>query len=472
MPFSIVRDDITHVKADAIVNAANEMLRQGGGVCGAIFSAAGARKLQKACDKIGHCDTGSAVATPAYALPARYVIHAVGPIWHGGMQGERDFLAGCYRSSLELAASLKCRSIAFPLISTGIYGYPKREALDVAQDEIRRFLDKHEMDVILVLYDNGAMQLADDLRMRVERYIDDVYVGAHAYISQRQQWEGEAFDLPTMNETASWTMDADFGASNFEFFEDRADLEMLAPGAAEPSFNADVDATGSERAKRSYCSSCGALLDPTATFCKRCGTPVEHIDEPALGAKKPRESSSAPNVSVGAPATPHVLSAPSAPKPYESSVPSAAPSALPPLGAPAPSAPREAGNRRQVRLPRPLRNLLDHLDSGFSDTLMAMIDERGLKDSEVYKRANLSRQHFSKIRSNPHYQPKKNTVLALAVALQLSPEETSLLLERAGFAFSHADQRDVIVEFFIREGIYDVFQINDALFAFDQPLLG
>lgn len=459
MPLSIVRDDIAHVKADAIVNAANEMLRQGGGVCGAIFVAAGARKMQKACDRIGHCETGSAVATPAFALPARYVIHAVGPIWHGGSQGERELLASCYRSSLELAVSLRCRSIAFPLISAGIFGYPRREALDVAQDEIRRFLDQHEMDVILVLYDKDTMQLADNLRMRVERYIDDVYVGENAYISQRQRWEDEAFNLPIADDHGSWAAD-----THFQLFEDLEDMEMSSVAATEPSFDVNHDLAADERDARSFCPSCGAPLDPNAAFCLQCGARVQPSEKSGGDAKAPHAGSPKPNVNFGSLAVPQM--------PYAPSAPSEAPAPLPTMGAPAPLAPREASNRRQMRLPHPLRNLLNHLDSGFSDTLMTMIDERGLKDSEVYKRANLSRQHFSKIRSNPHYQPKKNTVLALAIALELSPEETSMLLERAGFAFSHADRRDVIVEFFIKEGIYDVFQINDALFAFDQPLLG
>ncbi|MBQ1839745.1 MAG: macro domain-containing protein, partial [Atopobiaceae bacterium] len=194
MPFAIMRDDITHVKADALVNAANEQLRQGGGVCGAIFEAAGAERLQKACDKIGHCDTGSAVATRAYRLPAKYVIHAVGPIWRGGTHGERELLASCYRSSLRLAAKLGCRSIAFPLISAGIYGYPKREALEVARHEVQAFLRNHEMDIKLVLFDADAVSLADDLQLRVQHYIDDVYVGIHTHRLARQRWEmGELF---------------------------------------------------------------------------------------------------------------------------------------------------------------------------------------------------------------------------------------------------------------------------------------
>jgi O-acetyl-ADP-ribose deacetylase (regulator of RNase III) len=374
MPFTIVRDDITHVKVDAIVNAANSDLLMGGGVCGAIFRAAGSRKLQAACDKIGHCDTGQAVATPAFALPARHVIHTVGPIWHGGTQGERDLLASCYRTSLELAASLKCSSIAFPLISAGIYGYPKREALEVAQAQIRSFLETHEMDVRLVLFDARVMELADDLRLRVKRYIDDVYVDASGY-SARRPWEN-------------------------------------VPSFADTSVAEDASLFGSA--------------------------------EDSMSFSEPMES--------------YAMPAPPAAAPSASAAPSAAP--------------RGSKRRERQKLPGTLRNLLSHLDAGFSETLLAMIDERDLKDAQVYKRANLSRQHFSKIRSNPLYRPTKQTVLALAVALELSLDETQLLLQRAGFALSHADRRDVIVEFFIREGIYDVFQINEALFAFDQPLLG
>ena len=159
MPLRIVHGDIVRAKADAIVNAANEHLLAGGGVCGAIFRAAGERRLQAACDEIGHCDTGSAVATLAFDLPARYVIHAVGPVWQGGSRGERELLASCYATSLALAADLGCASIAFPLISAGIYGYPKDEALAVATETIESFLATDagaDMDVILVLYGAGA----------------------------------------------------------------------------------------------------------------------------------------------------------------------------------------------------------------------------------------------------------------------------------------------------------------------------
>lgn len=129
MPFSIVRNDIAHVRADVLVNAANERLAAGGGVCGAIFEGAGASRMAAACAQIGHCPTGSAVTTPGFDLPCRWVVHAVGPVWRGGTHGERELLRNCYRSVFAEVARLGATSVAFPLISAGIFGYPVREAL-------------------------------------------------------------------------------------------------------------------------------------------------------------------------------------------------------------------------------------------------------------------------------------------------------------------------------------------------------
>lgn len=152
MPLEIVRNDITKVGADAIVNAANSELQMGGGVCGAIFRAAGAEQLQKACDEIGSCPAGEAVFTDSFRLPSKYIIHTVGPIWKGGNHNEENLLRACYRNSLELAISLDCASVAFPLISAGIYGYPKEQALDAAVSEIEEFLKEHELLVYMVLF--------------------------------------------------------------------------------------------------------------------------------------------------------------------------------------------------------------------------------------------------------------------------------------------------------------------------------
>lgn len=155
MSFNVIHGDITTMPTDAIVNAANSRLAPGGGVCGAIFSASDYHKLDLACRKIGHCPVGQAVITPSFGMPAKYIVHAVGPIWHGGKQNEEELLRGCYTSALNVAKENGCRSIAFPLISAGIYGYPKEEALRVAEDAIRAFLKDNEMEVSLVLFGRG-----------------------------------------------------------------------------------------------------------------------------------------------------------------------------------------------------------------------------------------------------------------------------------------------------------------------------
>lgn len=332
MPLELVRNDITQMRVDAIVNAANSSLAPGGGVCGAIFAAAGRTALDKACRAIGHCDVGSAVITPGFDLPARYVIHAVGPIWQGGSRGEADLLHSCYTRALHLARENGCESIAFPLISSGIFGYPKPQALRVAINAIEEFLLKYEMQVYLVIFDRAALLISERLYENIQRYIDDRYVELRAF--PRQAAEA----LPHARQRA-----------------EQADLPLAAP----------------------------------------CATPGK----------------------------------------------------------------------------RSLDDLLGHLDESFSRMLLRLIDEKGMTDVEVYKRANLDRKLFSKIRKEG-YNPSKQTALALAIALRLNLDETKDLLGRAGYALSHSNKFDIIIEYFIEEGVYDIFEINEALFAFEQRLLG
>ena len=164
MPLHIIRGDITRVRADAVVNAANQYLSPGGGVCGAIFAAAGREDLEKACLKIGHCPTGRAVATPAFRLPAKYLIHAVGPVWQGGYREEEKLLRGAYLTSLELAKEHGCRSIAFPLISAGLFGYPVEAAWERAICACRDFLDRHPEngpDIIFAVLDNKIIEIGE-----------------------------------------------------------------------------------------------------------------------------------------------------------------------------------------------------------------------------------------------------------------------------------------------------------------------
>lgn len=341
MPFTIIQNDITKLKVDAIVNAANTNLQMGGGVCGAIFNAAGADRLQDVCDNLAPIKTGEAVITQGFKLPAKYIIHTVGPVYKDGGHGEDVLLNSCYIASLELAVKHKCESIAFPLISSGIFGYPKKDALRIATAAIRDFISKHDIDVSLVVFDKESLTVSEELHGAVKKYIDD------HYIEERQ-------------------------------FERRKLLEV-------------------ERK---------ALADVESDF----------LEMPILS---------------------EAMLAPSIAKPEKS-----------------------------------LDDLVGNLDEPFSTTLLRLIDQAGKKDAEIYHRANIDRRLFSKIRSNTHYTPSKTTVLAFAVALELTLEQTEDLLERAGFALSHSRKFDVIIEYFIQSKKYDVFEINEVLFSYDQPLLG
>ena len=323
MPLHIVRNDITVMKADAIVNAANESLLGGGGVDGAIHRAAGP-ELLKECRTLGGCKTGQAKLTKGYRLPAKYVIHTVGPVWRGGGCGEKELLISAYRSSLELALAHGCETVAFPLISSGVYGYPKDQALKIAVDTIGDFLLAHDMTVWLVIFDRDAYTIGGKLFADIAAYIDDRYVDERAD-SREQQYR-----------------------------------RMMA---AAPSLCA-VEAPGS-------------------------------LDE-----------------------------------------------------------------------------ALSRLDESFSQMLLRKIDERGMTDAQCYKKANIDRKLFSKIRSDMHYKPSKPTAMAFAVALELPLDEARDLLQKAGFAFSRASKFDIIVEYFIAHRNYNIFEINEALFAFDQSLLG
>ena len=333
MPFSILRNDITKMPVDAIVNAANKSLLGGGGVDGCIHRAAGPELLAE-CRQLGGCRTGDAKITGAYRLPCKYVIHTVGPVWSDGRHGERELLASCYRTSLALAREHDCQTVAFPLIASGIFGYPKDQALRVAVDTIGEFLMENDMTVYLVIFDRASYQIGGRLFADIAEYIDDHYVDEHVD-SQRER----------MRRT--------------------------------------LHAARKARAV--------------------CNETAEYMAAPAAGG---------------------------------------------------------------------LDDLLTHLDAGFSETLLRLIDRSGRKDSEVYKKANVDRKLFSKIRSNPDYRPSKSTALAFAVALELDLDETRDLIARAGYALSPSSKFDVIIEYFIRQKKYDIFEINEALFAFDQSLLG
>lgn len=329
MPFEIVRNDIVNMKVDAIVNTANPKPIIGAGTDKAVHDKAGARLLL-ARKEIGNIAVGEAAITPAFDLDANYVIHTAGPIWKDGRSGEEKLLASCFRNSLGIAKKKSCESIAFPLISTGSYGFPKPLALQIAVREISSFLMENEMQVYLVVFEKQSFELSEKLFKSVSSYIDANYV--------------------------SDKINAEYKMSNLRSYE------LLFEASDTPRYG---------------------------TICSN------------------------PN----------------------------------------------------------LDGMLENLDKGFSETLLDLIDRTGKKDSEIYKRANVDRKLFSKIRNNADYRPSKTTAIAFAIALELDLDETSDLLSRAGYALSQSSKFDVIVRYFIENKKYDIFEINSALFRFDQPLL-
>ena len=333
MPLFIIQGDITRLKCDAIVNAANNSLLGGGGVDGAIHRAAGSELLEE-CRNLHGCNTGDAKITKGYKLDAKYVIHTVGPIWHGGGRGEEKLLRSCYRKSLELAYSHNCESVAFPMISAGVYGYPFEDAMNVAVTEITKFLtdSEEDMTVYIVIFNRR------DYKPDRNRLFDEV----NRYVKSRMV-----------------------------FKENR----LLAFGNA-----------------------------PASAAAAKCACNDAVVNEESAGSVEDYVKS--------------------------------------------------------------------HIDESFSQMLLRLIDEKGMTDVECYKKANVDRKLFSKIRSNPSYHPRKTTVLGFAIALKLTLDETDELLMKAGYALSDSNCGDLVVEYFISNGNYDINELNEVLFAMDQELIG
>ena len=335
MPFKILRNDLTKMDVDAIVNPTNIKMYGTGGVDGRIHKIEGSR-LKEETEGIGNLSPGQCALTKAFNLPARHIIHTVGPVWKGGKSGEEGLLRDCYKNALSLGKDQGFESMAFPLISSGAYGFPKDLALNTAVRTIGEFLLFNEMTVYLVVYDKKAYQLSENLVESVEAYIDEHYIDEHRPQSTSRIVKSEML-----------------------FYEE---------GLRE--------------------------------------APNEMQSEP----KRPRKKS--------------------------------------------------------------LDDVLEHLEESFSERLLRLIDEKGLKDPEVYKKANVSKQTFSKIRNENHYNPTKQTVLAFAIALELNLDDTKDLLLKSGYALSRSSRFDVIISYFIETNNYDIFEINEVLFAYDENLLG
>ena len=349
MPLLIVRDNIIRMDTDAIVNTANHKPLVGSGLDKAIYEGAGWNDLIAWRKSVGTIAIGTSVVSPAFRLSAKYIIHTVGPVWYGGMSGEEDALAKCYRTILEAATAHRCQSVAVPLISTGNLRFPKQLALKIARDVITAYLAEHDLAVYLVVFDSESYHISKDLFDHVSSYIDAHYVQK---VAQRE-------------------------------YEDPICME-----------NCDVDRRRN-------------LISQSTTASSMCYNAAGERSKTVTTFKK-----------------------------YS------------------------------------IKDIVGELEDSFTETLFRYIDDRGLTDPEVYKRANLDRKLFSKIRKNKSYQPSKTTALALAIALKLTLEETKDFIAKAGYALTHSSKADIIVEYFITKKEYDIFKLNEVLFEFDQPLLG
>ncbi len=358
MPFQIIRNDITKVSADAIVNTANPEPTVGWGTDTAVYQAAGKDLLLAERKKIGRIAPGSAVQTPAFSLNAKYIIHTVGPVWEGGGQQEAETLRSCYENSLALADRLRCESIAFPLISTGSYGFPRELALNTAMSAIGKFLLTHEMNVILVVFDRRSVTLSSALIGEVQEYINE-----HA-VSLARKEEYPCDEIANIRHTGNLRRRQEDRRENRrrEKMDVMADFSVCAPAQA-----AQI---------------CGSALEDD------------------------------------------------------------------------------------------LARALDVREDTFQQRLFRLIDQSGMDDVAVYKKANIDRKLFSAIKCKKNYQPTKKTAVAFAIALELDLPAMMDLLARAGIAFSPANKFDLIISFFVTHRIYDMMQINAVLFDYDQPLLG
>lgn len=343
MPLKIVRNDIAKMQVDVIVNTANAEPVYSSGVDMAVYQAAGEEELLMARRGIGHLEEGEVAITPGFGLPAKYIIHAVSPYYEDGKKGEEELLRLCYQRSLELALKYHCESIAFPLISTGSFGYPKEEGIRIAVDEITGFLLQHSMLVYLVVFDEVSTRLSKQFYPALEEYIDHNYIEAKS----REEYAKPRFAMRNVFAKASAT-------------------------CREEVCETATDALGDYAEEENYCN----FLE---------------------------ENESA------------------------------------------------------------LQERMKHMSDTFQEYLMYLIEARGLNNSEVYKRAIITKQLFSKIKLNPGYHPDKGTAMRLCVGAKLNLDETKDLLARAGYALSPCDKRDIIFSFFIEHGVFDMIEIDIAL---------
>ena len=460
MPLHIIRNNIVNMDCDAIVNTANPHPQIGAGTDSAVYAAAGEKRLMAARQKIGEIAPGRAAVTSGYALKARYIIHTVGPVWEGGENGEEMILRSCYRTSLRIAEAKRCKSIAFPLISSGSYGYPKEAALRTAVEEIRSYLEHSNMTVFLVVFGKEAYELSGKYTDAVEAFIDEHYVKA--------QLEKEYSGLVTGNLRGSQRRRRDDLQAAREA-ERRRRVTPQPDRAADSGREGYLNVDDIEESKQWDDLWADEVAESGISENLQAEMAAEIDNESAWEPESPYSDKS-DYMGAPQPAAPGFgMSQTTAPKPAAKSGPRFS-------FKPAPSVFKKKKETEAAAPTHKKKKKLEDSDivlaETFSETLLRLIDEKEMTDVEVYKRANIDRKLFSKIRSRRDYQPGKKTALALAVALRLDLDQTKDLLSRAGYAISPSSKFDLIVEFFIVNEVYDIDTINIALFDHQEQTLG
>ena len=432
MSFKIVRNDITKMKTDAIVNTASAQPGVGTGCDSAVYRAAGLNKLLAYREeKIGYVPEGEAFITPGFKLHAKYIIHAVSPLYRGGTEGEEEMLRSCYRKSLQLAKENGIRSLAFPLIATGGYGYPKEEGMRIAVDEITAFLLNNEMDVFLVVFDDTAKKLGKKIDPKLEEYIDRHYVeDKHEEEYGKRFLRGGLRDEESIGKTVALTM---------------AQASRISPKPLLGAAAAKVPGLPADKERRKLLGSKFSIPESADT------TPYPRDENAAScpGAALP-EQNRAEKYRVK---LQEEVAEEEAPELYDATEDEVD------LEEVCADDLLDFETEHESRLQERIR----HLSDTFSQYLLYLIKEKKMENAEVYKRAIVDKKIFSKIKNNADYHPQKITALCLCVGARLNLDESKDLLARAGYALSPCDKTDIIFSYFIENGIYDMIELDIQL---------
>lgn len=422
MPFKIVRNDITKMNTEAIVNTANAHTAVGPGCDSAVYNAAGYEELLKyRTEKIGFVDEGEAFLTPGFNLRAKYIIHAVSPYYKGGSHGEEEKLRSCYRKSLQIAKENNIKSIAFPLISTGSFEYPKEEGMRIAVDEINAFFLDNDMLIYLVVFDQKSTMLGEKIHSDLKAYID------HNYVSEK--WNEEYGNKKYRNREYE---NREYGNKDFSSVMPRGAGEGVCLSSAAPEVLEESGTWSNAKISRKERKDSGlnALFSPAKA--------AQNVFKPSSTGSIFRKKDTEP-----------ILPAAEKDECYErfsTSEPNAAPLF-------------DFYEQHESRLEERMK----HISDTFSQYLMYLIEDKKMENAEVYKRAIVDKKVFSKIKNNADYHPQKLTALCLCIGAKLNLDESKDLLARAGYALSPCDKTDIIFSYFIENEIYDMIELDIQL---------